>query len=252
VAEFEAALAAAKEKGLTPLALGSLDDGAIHLWGGLLTPLFGLAESQDWVNGKAGATIQTDGALSATEKLAEWATAGYFPTSANGTKEDDARASFARGEAVFTVDGSWAVGTVRDGLGDDGGFVAFPAATAGGPATGQGFSAAFAISARSDKADVAAAFLDYLASAEAAEISVGLGMLPVNIDTAPEPEPGVGADLRAAYAKAVADNGIVTFYDHATTTMHTSLIQGLQGVIAGQTAPADFLAALQADWDAAH
>jgi hypothetical protein len=34
--------------------------------------------------------------------------------------------------------------------------------------------------------------------------------------------------------------------------MHTALIQGLQGVIAGETTPADFLAGLQKDWDAGH
>ncbi|MDR0415833.1 MAG: extracellular solute-binding protein [Propionibacteriaceae bacterium] len=249
-AEFEAALAAAKAADLVPLALGSLDDGGIHLWGGLMTGLIGPAASQNWVNGQPGSSIDVPGAVEATAKLAEWAQLGYFPGSANGTKEDDARAQFAAGEAVFTVDGSWAVGTVEAGLGDDAGFFSFPGQSAGGPATGQGFTAGFAISSRSAHADVAAAFLDWLASAEAAAISVGLGMLPVNVETAPAPPPGVATDLREAYAKAARDNGIVTFYDHATPTMHTALTQGLQAVIAGQTAPADFVAQLQADWDA--
>ncbi|MDR1512571.1 MAG: extracellular solute-binding protein [Propionibacteriaceae bacterium] len=252
VAEFEEALEKAKAAGLTPLALGSLDDGGIHLWGGLLTSLFGLQEAQDWVNGKPGSSIDTPGAVEATAKLAEWAEKGYFPGSANGTKEDDARASFARGEAVFTVDGSWAVGPVGEGLGDDAGFFGFPGVDASDPATGQGFTAGFAISARSAKADVAAAFLDYLASAAAAEISVGLGMLPVNIDTAPPAPAGVPDDLRDAYAEAAQAGGIVTFYDHATTTMHTALTQGLQAVIAGQTTPQEFISDIQADWDQAH
>ncbi|MDR1078879.1 MAG: ABC transporter substrate-binding protein [Propionibacteriaceae bacterium] len=248
--EFQIALKAVKNAGLTPIALGSLDDGGIHLWGGLLTSLFGVTAAQNWVNGQPGSTIDLAGAIEATTELAEWANQGYFLASANGTKEDDARAQFAQGQAVFTVDGSWAVGTVQEGLGDQVGFFSFPGRAAKDPASGQGFTAGFAISARSAKADVAAAFLDYLASAEAARISVGLGMLPVNIDTAPAPDPGVASDLRQAYAQAVRDSGIVTFYDHATPTMHTTLTQGLQAVIAGQLAPADFIASVQADWKA--
>jgi raffinose/stachyose/melibiose transport system substrate-binding protein len=249
-AEFEAALDAAKAKGFTPLSLGSLDDGGIHLWGGMLASLMPVADAQAWVNGKAGATVNVPQAIDSAAKLADWATKGYFPDSANGTKEDDARAAFAEGKSVFTVDGSWAVGTVGEGLGEDAGFFPFPGTTADSPATGQGFTAGFAISARSAKAEAAAAFLDYLASPEAAVISVGLGMLPVNVDTAPAPDPGVATDLRNGYAKAAADNGIVTFFDHATPTMHTTLTQELQAVIAGQKAPEDFVAALQADWDA--
>jgi raffinose/stachyose/melibiose transport system substrate-binding protein len=246
--EFQIALKAVKNAGLTPIALGSLDDGGIHLWGGLLTSLFGVAAAQDWVNGQPGATIDRAAAVEATTELADWARQGYFPASANGTKEDDARAQFAQGQAVFTVDGSWAVGTVQEGLGEEVGFFSFPGRTLQEPVTGQGFTAGFAISARSAKATVAAAFLDYLASAQAARISVGLGMLPVNVESAPEPAPGVASDLRQAYAQAVRDSGIVTFYDHATPTMHTTLTQGLQAVIAGQLTPADFIASVQADW----
>ena len=249
-AEFEEMLAAAKERGMTPLALGSLDDGGIHLWGGMLASMMGADKAKAWVNGTAGATIAVPEAAEAAAKLAEWSVLGYFPGSANGMKEDDARADFAGRGAVFTVDGSWAVGTVRDGLGVDAGFFGFPGRQASDPASGQGFCAGFAISSRSEKADVAAAFLDYLASPEAAEIAVGLGMLPVNIATAPQPEPGVATELREAYAAAAADGGIVTFFDHATPTMHTELTQGLQGVIAGEVEPQYFVKALQDNWDA--
>jgi raffinose/stachyose/melibiose transport system substrate-binding protein len=249
--EFEASLAAAKDKDLTPIALGSLDDGGIHMWGGMLTNLMGLAEAQAWVNGKPESSIDTPGAVEAATKLRAWAEAGYFPASANGTKEDDARAAFAAGEAVYTIDGSWAVGTVGEGLGENAGFFTLPGASADGPATGQGFVAGFAISASSDKADAAAAFLDWLSGPESAAISVGLGMLPVNTDTAPAPDPGVATDLRNGYAKAAADGGIVTFFDHATPDMHTELTQGIQAVIAGELAPEDFVAGLQTNWVAA-
>ncbi|MCL2483682.1 MAG: extracellular solute-binding protein, partial [Propionibacteriaceae bacterium] len=244
--EFEADLATAKAAGITPIALGSQDDGGIHLWGSLTNSLLGAQAAQDWVNGKPGSDINQPATVEAAQKLVDWNQAGYFTDSPNGTSENDARANFAKGSALFTVDGSWSMGTVPGG--DEFGFFPFPVVKTGDPVTGQGFTAGFAISSKSDNADVAAAFLDYLASAEAAEISVGLGMLPVNIATAPDPEPGLATDIRNGYAAAAADNGIVTFYDHATPTMHTTLTQGIQGVIAGQSTPADFVKSLQDDW----
>jgi len=248
--EFESDLEAAKAAGITPIALGSQDDGGIHLWGSLVNSLIGPTAAQNWVNGKAGSTINLPGAVQASQKLTDWSNAGYFSSSPNGTAEDDARAAFAGGSALFTVDGSWSMGTIPSG--DDFGFFPFPGAAASDPAAGQGFSAAFAISSKSPNADVAAAFLDYLASSEAATISVGLGLLPVNVDSAPAPEPGLATDLRDGYAAAVQDNGIVTFYDHATATMHVTMTQGIQGLIAGKTTAEDFIGSLQDDWTWTH
>lgn len=244
--EFQAALQTAKAAGITPLALGAHDDGGIHLWGSLVNSLIGPGPAQDWVNGKSGADIDQAGTVQAAQMVVDWMNAGYFTNSPNGTSENDARAGFAAGSALFTVDGSWSMGTIP--AGDAFGFFPFPVAKSGDPVTGQGFTAGFAISSRSPNADVAAAFLDYLASPQAAQISVGLGMLPVNIDTAPDPDPGLATDLRNGYAAATRDDGIVTFYDHATPTMHTTLVQGIQGLIAGQQTPQDFVTSVQADW----
>ena len=246
LAEFEASLSAAKMAGITPIALGSQDDGGIHIWGSLVNSLVGPSIAQDWVNGKPGTTIDHPETVQATSRLRAWAQDGYFTDAPNATKEDDARAGFAAGSALYTIDGSWSMGTIPSG--NDFGFFPFPVAKAGDPVTGQGFTAGFAISSKSANPNVAAAFLDYLASAEAAEISVGLGMLPVNIDTAPDPAPGLATDLRNGYAAAARNNGIVTFYDHATPTMHTVLTQGLQGVIALELEPPAFVTSLQDDW----
>ena len=244
--EFTAALQTARDAGITPIALGALDDGGIHLWGSLVNSLIGPQAAQNWVNGKAGSTIDLPGAVQASQMITDWENAGYFTVWPNGTSENDARAAFAGGSALFTVDGSWSVGTIPPG--EDFGFFPFPVAKKGDPVAGQGFSAAFAISSKSKNADVAAAFLDYLSSPEAAAISVNLGLLPVNVETAPTPDPGLATDLRDGYAAATRDNGIVTFYDHATATMHTTLTQGIQGLIISQITPEAFIASLQDDW----
>jgi len=244
--EFTAALQTAKDAGITPIALGSLDDGGIHLWGSIVNSLIGPKAAQDWVNGKPSSTIDLPGVVQASQMLTDWANAGYFTVWPNGTSENDARAAFAAGSALFTVDGSWSMGTIPPG--EDFGFFPFPVAKASDPVAGQGFSAAFAISSKSPNASVAAAFLDYLASPEAAKITVSLGLLPVNIDTAPTPDPGLAMDLRNGYAAAVRDDGIVTFYDHATATMHTTLTNGIQGLLAGESTPEDFIVSVQKDW----
>ena len=244
--EFTAALQTAREAGIVPIALGAQDDGGIHLWGSLVNSLIGPKAAQDWVNGKAGSTLDLPGVVQASQMMTDWTSSGYFTVWPNGTSENDARAAFAAGSALFTVDGSWSMGTIPPG--DAFGFFPFPGAKASDPVAGQGFSAAFAISSKSPNADVAAAFLDYLASPEAAKITVSLGMLPVNVDTAPAPDPGLATDLRNGYAAAAKDDGIVTFYDHATPTMHTTLTMGIQGLIIGESTPEDFINQVQTDW----
>ncbi|MDR0960060.1 MAG: extracellular solute-binding protein [Propionibacteriaceae bacterium] len=256
IADFQASLEQAKAAGVTPIALGAQDDGGIHLWGALASSLMGAQAAQDWVNGKQGATIAVDGAIQAAQYVADWANAGYFSPSPNGVSENDARADFSRGSALYTIDGSWSMSTLQmaDPAGEQFGFIHFPVNQAGDGATGQGFTAGFAISSKSPHADIAAAFLDYLASPEAAEITVNIGMLPVNTDpaVAPAPKTFTATGLRDGYNAALAANGIVTFFDHASPTMHTTMTQGLQGVISGQLAPSDFIAQLQADWEAYH
>jgi ABC-type glycerol-3-phosphate transport system substrate-binding protein len=249
--EFEADLQAAKDAGLAPLEVGALDSAGLHLWAALLNVLMPQDDYRDWVNGQPGGDLTGPDAVAATEKLVEWAQKGYIAEGANGTGQADATAAFAQGKAVYLMNGNWAAAQVDDELGEDAGFFLFPGPTADGPATGSGFSVSYSVSARTDQPDAAAAFLDFLASDEAAAIESEGGFLPPNIEAAPE-QTGVRADLYAAFQRVIEADGLNLYPDFAAPAAYDEQVSGIQKLIAGQGDVEEFLASVQATRDEYH
>ncbi|GGL99274.1 sugar ABC transporter substrate-binding protein [Nakamurella endophytica] len=251
LADFEADLEKAKAAGLTGLSVGSLDTGGLHLWGSLLNVLWDPQAQRDWVNGKAGSTISTPQALQATQKVGEYASKGYFPSSANGTSENDSATAFAQGKSVFHINGNWAAAQLAKALGDQVGFSVMPPATAGGKAVGNGFSVSYAVSAKTQHPEAVAAFLNFLQSPEATKIEAEGGFLPPNAKAAPAAT-GVLGDLVTANQKVVGDDGLIPFQDFAAPAMLDALESGLQSVIGGKEQPQAFLDSLQSVWSEYH
>lgn len=251
IAELEADLAKAKSAGLTPLNLGALDTGALHLWGALMNNMTQPSDLRSWIQGKPNSSIVTDDATKATATFADWAKKGYYPKGANGTSAPDAIAGFSRGASVFLVTGNWAAAQLGKAMGDNVGFALFPAAQSGNKAVGNGFSVSYMLSAKGKHQAAAAAFLDFLRSPEAAVIESNGGFLPPNADAAP-PTSGVQADLAAANKKINADDGLMPFPDFAAPAMLDSLTSGLQQVNSGRMQPKAFLDSLQQVWSAYH
>ena len=249
--ELEADLAKAKQAGLTGMAVGGLDTGALHVWGSLMDSMTDPTAQRDWINGKAGSTIVTDDAIAATDAFAQWAKKGYFPGSANGTSENDSATAFSKGGSVFHVNGNWAAAQLGEAMGDKVGFSVFPPKAAGDKAVGNGFSVSYMLSSKGKHQAAAAAFLDFLRSPEAAVIESNGGFLPPNADAAP-PAKGVQADLATANQKIVSDDGLMPFPDFAAPAMLDKLTSGLQQVAAGRMDSKSFLQSLQDVWDSYH
>lgn len=249
--KFEKDLAKAKKAGQQPLAVGALDTGALHVWAELVNINMPLDAYRTWVYGRKGGNIKTPGAKAATEKVQEWARKGYIAGSANGTSENDSAAHFRQGKATFTVNGNWEAAKMAKSMGSNVGFFAMPPKNPGGPTTGNGYSVSYALSSKSDHADVAANFLDFLHSAKAAKIESDGGFLPANAEAAPKVS-GVLGDLSAAYQKVVQDNGIQQFPDASAPDMLDKLQSGLQKLIAGRMEPDPFLKSLQQTWESYH
>ncbi len=255
LAEFEQNLAAVKNAGTTPISLDNLEVGGFQLWNSLTNVLGDPREYRDWVYGKPGATIETDGAKQAAQKVAEWASAGYVPASANATGVNDARANFTNGKNAYLVTGNWAAAPIAEAMGDNVGFFLFPAAEAGAPAVASGASVAFSISSKTKHPNEAAAFLDFMRSPEAAAVQFETGFMPVNNDAEIQAT-GVTADIATDFKNVVAGEadggGIVPFPDFASPNMIDRLTSGVQGLASGQTTPDDFLASLQESWTEHH
>lgn len=250
-AEFEADLGKAKKAGQQPLAVGALDNGALHLWAELVNINMPLDKYRTWVYGRDGGNIKTPGAKAATDKVQEWARNGYIPKSANGTSENDSAAHFRQGNATFTVNGNWEAAKMAQSMGKDVGFFAMPPKEPGDPATGNGYSVSYALSSKSDHPNVAANFLDFLHSAKAAKIESDGGFLPANAEAAPEVS-GVLGDLSHAYQHVVRDDGIQQFPDASAPAMLDKLQSGLQKVLAGRMDSDAFLKSLQQTWESYH
>ncbi|MET3806354.1 raffinose/stachyose/melibiose transport system substrate-binding protein [Nakamurella sp. UYEF19] len=249
--EMEADLAKAKTAGITPVSVGSLDTGGLHVWASVMNVSTDVPALKNWINGKAGSSIVTPAAIAATQKFADWAKKGYFPASANGTSENDSATAFAKGASLFLINGNWAAAQLDKAMGANVGFMVMPPATAGGKAVGNGFSVSYSISAKSKHPEAAAAFLNFLQSPEASVIEDAGGFLPPNASAAPAAT-GVKGDLKKANQAVVSADGLIPFPDFAAPAMLDSLESGLQSVIAGREQPQDFLQSLQTVWTAYH
>jgi ABC-type glycerol-3-phosphate transport system substrate-binding protein len=249
--EFEQNLAAVKNTGVTPLSLGSLQVGGFQLWNALTNSLGDEQAYRDWVYGKPGSTIETDGAKEAAQTVVDWVDAGYLPASANATADADALANFTQGKSAYFVTGNWYAATIAEAMGDNAGFFLFPVAQQGNPVVASGASVAFSISSKTKHPNEAAAFLDFMRSPEAAKVQFDSGFMPVDT-TADVQASGVTADITGEFAKVVADNGIVPFPDFASPNMIDRLTSGVQGLLGKQTTPDAFLASLQESWTDHH
>lgn len=251
LAEFEEQLAAAKDADLTPLGVGALTEGGLHLWAALLNQLMPTDDYWDWVNGAKGTTIENQAGITASELVVEWGRKGYYHESANGTGQIDSTAQFAKGDSVFLVNGNWAAGQLATTMGDNVGFFPMPGENAGAPTVASGFSVAYAVSSRTEHPEAAGAFLDFLTSPEAGQIISDNGFLPPNPEAVAKPE-GVLADIAEGHRRAIADDGITTFPDFAAPAMLDRLRSGVQKLIADRVEPADYLDSLQDEWEEHH
>jgi ABC-type glycerol-3-phosphate transport system substrate-binding protein len=249
--EFEDALAKAKASGELPLSVGGLDTGGLHHWGAILNVMMPADDYRAWVYGEPGATIVTDDAKQATQTFVDWARKGYIAKSANGIGEQDSAAAFQKGQGVFHINGNWAAAGMREAMEDNVGFFLLPGVEPGAPAVANGASVAWSISSKSDHKDVAAAFLDYMRSSEAAGIQAAGGFMPVDVDAAP-PAEGLEADIAEGFKAVVANDGILPFPDFAAPSMLDVLISGTQGLIGGKTSVDAYLQSLQDVWNEHH
>jgi len=126
-----------------------------------------------------------------------------------------------------------------------------PGATSSSPIVASGASVAYSISSKSEHPNEAAAFLDYLASADAATVQFDSGFMPVDTSASVEAE-GVRADVASGFGEVVSADGIVPFPDFAAPAMIDTIITGLQGLISKKSTTDDFLAAMQQTWDEYH
>jgi raffinose/stachyose/melibiose transport system substrate-binding protein len=209
----------------------------------------------EWIFGKAGATIDTPSNLIAAQHLEEWIKAGYFPADINAIEYTDAAARFGAGEGVFTFNGDWQNAGYDAAMPGNVGFFLMPPAEEGGPYAAMSAPLTFGIGAKAKNPDCAAFFLNWVASNdEARKIDVAIGGSnpggPAGATMPAVAEGSVTAETLAAGPVMGADGGAMDFIANATSAIFA---QGwtpeLQKMVGGQQDAAGLLKAVQAEYE---
>ena len=203
---------------------------------------------RDFVFAKEGANFDTPENLEAATKLQEWADKGYFTPNFNGTGYDPAWQQFTKGKGPFTIAGTWITADALGALGDKLGFFLMPGGEAGSePVSLGGESLPWGITAKSKNADVAAAYIDFITNAKAADVLVETDNLPA-MQATKQPTAPVNQDIFAAW-KALNDaDGLTPYMDYATPTFYDDFSGAVQRLLAGKVKPDAFTKSVQEDY----
>ncbi len=254
--EFAAQLPKIKAKGETPIEFGNLDKWpAIHTFGVIQAQTAGKKDVRNLVFGTDDASWTDPATVKAATTLQDWAKKGYFTKGANGLGYDDAAKKFAAGTGVYLITGTWEAAVLKKPMGDNLGLMLPPPATAGGaPTTTGGESLAFSITSKSKHPDVAAAYLNFMTNAHAADVMTETGNLPAVPGKAAEslkPD-SVEGQMVDGWTKVSDVDGLVPYLDYSTPTFYDTITAALQSLIGGQSTPQEFTQTLQADYEKFH
>ncbi|MFL5768405.1 MAG: extracellular solute-binding protein [Actinomycetota bacterium] len=254
-AEFEHALAAAKQAGEIPIQYGDLDKfpGA-HTWAAVQERYVPESWMTDFVFGlKYDQTrFDTPENLQAAAKLQEWVRNGYFAPDFLAVGYDDSLSDFTKGRGVFAVTGNWIVANLGADS-TDFGFFAVPPTQAGGVPVSTG-AAGFplSITAKSENPDVAAAYIDWMTTDDAAQSLVPTGQIPLSKTFTPNGvEQGtLLAEMFSTAKKLNGQNALVPYEDWATPDFYGTLTGGVQDLMGLKVTPQQFADALQSNYHA--
>jgi raffinose/stachyose/melibiose transport system substrate-binding protein len=248
-AELEQQLADAKDAGEVPISFGNLDKWpGIHEFQAVQNAYAPADAVRDFVFGRDGASFATPENEQAATKLQEWADAGYFTKNFNGVGYDPAYQRFAEGAGPFLIAGTWLLRDLTDAMGDKLGFMLVPGQEGGDPQALGGESLPFAITAKSGNPDVAAAYIDFITNADAADVLVRTGNLPA-MPASAQPDSAAGEDVFEAWRTLADADGLVPYLDYATPSFYDTITAEVQQLMAGRRSPDEFTGALQEDFE---
>jgi raffinose/stachyose/melibiose transport system substrate-binding protein len=239
--DFEQALADAKADGEVPIAFGNLDGWpGIHEFETVQAQFEDANAIRDFVFARPGASFATAGNEEASSTIQGWADEGYFTPDFNGTGYDPAWQDFTRGEGVFLIAGTWLTADLSDAMGEGVGFELMPPHEGTETPTalgGEGLP--FAVTSGSENPDVAAAYIDFITDAEAAQVLTETNNLPA-MRTDAEPQGALLQEVFAAWQTLSDEDGLVPYLDYATPTFYDEITAGVQELLGGELDAAQF------------
>jgi raffinose/stachyose/melibiose transport system substrate-binding protein len=245
--EFEQSLKEAKADGDIPIQFGNLDAWpGIHEYETVLAQTADKQAVRDFVFAREGASFDTPEFQAAAEKLQQWVDDGYFTPDFNGTGYDPAWQRFAKGKGRYLIAGTWLTADLNDQMGDDVGFMLMPGTEEGAdPVALGGESLPWAITSQSENKDVAAAYIDFLTDANAANVLADTGNLPaMPVDAGAIPE-GLPREVYDQWTRLNEADGIIPYLDYTTPTFYDDISAAIQELMGGKKDPAQFTAGVE-------
>lgn len=248
LAEFEDACAKLKAAGQVPINFESLDAGPATALMLAVQAMYGSKDKiSNFVYGDKQVAATDTGLLQAAQKVADWASKGWFTPNYAGISYQDSVDSFKKGTGAFQFNYSGTLSPTGDEQKNFG--LALLSQVDGKNTVGVGSSrAAVVISAKSAHPDAAAGFLDFLLSQQTAQAAVDNNLTPAFYQklTMPGNQPEFTEEVKAVQTLD-ADDGYVPYFDWTTATLLDTISRQLQTMLSGKSTPDQLLSAAQAD-----
>ncbi|MEA2551334.1 MAG: raffinose/stachyose/melibiose transport system substrate-binding protein [Actinomycetota bacterium] len=252
-AEFQTSLGTAKQAGEIPIQYADLDGfPGIHEWEALQERFVPQADITDFIFGREYDAISFDTPqnVQAATVLQDWVRNGYFTPDFLAVGYDDTVTRFGQGQGLYFITGNWIVGNLGPDS-TDFGFFAMPPTTAGGvPVSTGGPGFPLAISSSTEHPDTAAAFIDWMTNADAAQTLLPAGQIPLNTGFTPTGvTPGtLLAEMLAAASKVNDTNALVPYEDWAAPGFYNTLTGAVQELMGLKVSPQQFVAKVESDY----
>ncbi len=250
LADFESDSAKIKAAGQIPIAFGSQDQGSATADLFALQDLIGSVKNiGNFIYSTGTVPITDTGMVQAATKLKQYADNGWFTPDYAGIQSTDAETNFLNGHGVFRFDYT---GTIpfKPAQNNTFGYVQLPQLS-GNTVVGTGAAnGILAISSKCKNPDAAAAFLNFMAGQQSAQIAVNNGFLPLlHAVTVPKHNLLLSSQI-AGQQSLDKDNGYVPYFDWSTPTMLNTLGGQVQELLAGLSTPEKLAQAGQTDYEA--
>lgn len=251
--ELVAAMEDAAAAGKTPIVASGTNTFVLQA----LMHAYGAADDVSaWVGNTPDATIDTAETVEAASTVREWVEAGYYPEDLLSIDDDQALGTWFEGNTLFMYQGGWLAGAMDQNMAGKVGFVLFPPQATGDPQYAMSAPNGLVIPEAAEHPNEAAAFLNWAnTSEEGRQIQVEqAGLAPGGPTDLPVPDAAPDSVLSQtleAFAAASEQDTLIDFLANATPGMLSATLNPqTQLLVSGKVTPDEFIATLQADYEA--
>lgn len=249
-AQFQSDLAAAKNAGLVPIAFGDLDKSpAIHDWQLIQNVLTPKSQQTSFIYAHAS-KFSTATNVESLDTFQTWEKDGYFTPNFLALGYNDWVNSFAQGQALFIITGSWFNTQLQQSMGKNVGFILPPPLKAGSaPVTTGSGGLLWAIPSKAKNVSLAVQYINFITSKTAAKLFVKRQDIPMYpLPTSAAPRGTATADIMAAFNQLKRSDGFVPYIDWTTPTLYNTLNVNLQNLLGNNTTPEAVAGLIDSDY----